>query len=732
MPCNSKQYVHVLPLVDAPSEITQKFLLEKSKILLTTETSSSNNFDYELHSQSIRVNSDFDSFILSDTPGTSSNIVCVDTASTTSAKGISSENTLCTKIPRCKLLNQLNSCNEGKEILAHYNIHGHLKRRLLVKLLIDKELEEDPDKRIPRQRFLQLAQDIRQIFQEEEECTYYIPPKRDYNGKPISAHGKLWDRYINTRTKYRNLSLIKRKSKDVEIIDVIDLIDQEENIQRHIFLKHNNQPWTTVIEYWKSTTFIRQRQYKESNTQTHDYFKLYPPLSLPSGHSLISMDFNNIYPNYENKLFFGWSAIFKNIINIAKKKSCPIIQLLNNFQEKKENLEIKERDAFDENSSFLLFPLLFPNTSRQKKRSSVGKYSKVEIQNSFVTHVEHEEDLNVIFEQREARLRLLKATEQPSVYFIGELQNPRAILKINEVIYELETPVKAVDTCFKAFFVLNANYPEKSVQIWTYIQTKIYGLLTDFDTHFNGVTKTTCYFEDTNENRSLLNLPIEVLSSEDIPCSSSESNSQEATTSKWIHESILLLINQFELNTNLLQSPKRSNKSVWGIIANIMNSKGYNNPLSVYDNETPSTSRLPESVDLNLDVEVDKLIPPFRLSGRRIVDIEYFYKELVNLGNHSKLFSCSLENMIPVKEVRHGLTSCITLKCNMCHFIAPLWTTNKSDPHLLDVNTSAVVGIMGIGTGFSHLEQFCSCLAIPTMSCYELPRLAVRKSRESV
>lgn len=102
--------------------------------------------------------------------------------------------------------------------------------------------------------------------------------------------------------------------------------------------------------------------------------------------------------------------------------------------------------------------------------------------------LQQEADLNVIFEQREARSRLLKSTEQPSVFIIGELQHPKAILKINTVIYELETPLKAVDTCFKSFFALNAKFPSEAEQVWTYIQNVIFEIYTDSDCKFNAVT----------------------------------------------------------------------------------------------------------------------------------------------------------------------------------------------------------------------------------------------------
>jgi len=41
---------------------------------------------------------------------------------------------------------------------------------------------------------------------------------------------------------------------------------------------------------------------------------------------------------------------------------------------------------------------------------------------------------------------------------------------INDIYYKLETPIKALDTCFKSFHALNLQYPQEAEQIWWFIQ----------------------------------------------------------------------------------------------------------------------------------------------------------------------------------------------------------------------------------------------------------------------
>ncbi|GFQ69161.1 uncharacterized protein TNCT_498191 [Trichonephila clavata] len=68
-----------------------------------------------------------------------------------------------------------------------------------------------------------------------------------------------------------------------------------------------------------------------------------------------------------------------------------------------------------------------------------------------------------------------------------------------------------------------------------------------------------------------------------------------------------------------------------------------------------------------------------------------------------------------MSEVRKGLNSGISMKCEMCNFQEIIWT---EDPHneKMPVNTAVVSGIMKIGGGFANLEEFLSTLDIPPLS----------------
>lgn len=67
---------------------------------------------------------------------------------------------------------------------------------------------------------------------------------------------------------------------------------------------------------------------------------------------------------------------------------------------------------------------------------------------------------------------------QPTLVFVGPtLSNITAsYIQIDTVRYELRTPIKALDICFKAFHALDAAYQEECQAIWLFIQRYFYDL----------------------------------------------------------------------------------------------------------------------------------------------------------------------------------------------------------------------------------------------------------------
>ncbi|CAG9763584.1 unnamed protein product [Ceutorhynchus assimilis] len=66
-----------------------------------------------------------------------------------------------------------------------------------------------------------------------------------------------------------------------------------------------------------------------------------------------------------------------------------------------------------------------------------------------------------------------------------------------------------------------------------------------------------------------------------------------------------------------------------------------------------------------------------------------------------------------IKEERKGFLSHIHVKCNMCNETCIIPTCKESND---DINKDAVLGVMSIGSGLSHLQQISASLDIPCMS----------------
>ncbi|XP_063235828.1 uncharacterized protein LOC134541192 [Bacillus rossius redtenbacheri] len=135
-----------------------------------------------------------------------------------------------------------------------------------------------------------------------------------------------------------------------------------------------------------------------------------------------------------------------------------------------------------------------------------------------------------------------------------------------------------------------------------------------------------------------------------------------------------------------------------------------------FDSEPVASSSLINSAD-KIPMHTEKEIHADRnLEGVRFVELMYFINKLVEISNHIPAFGCTLANMSVVREVIRGFSSIIVFSCNMCNRTFSVPTHNPSSPSYMDVNSRAVSGIMSIGGGLSHLEEFCATVGVPCMS----------------
>jgi len=109
------------------------------------------------------------------------------------------------------LLDLLKSANEGKALLAAYQEKGLLDsigRRRLCNLIINKELRDDVNKRVPSSRLHELAYQITTVFNKECSAVYFIRYLSYGPGLKRAAKGKLLDCLNNRRRDYRKSGII--------------------------------------------------------------------------------------------------------------------------------------------------------------------------------------------------------------------------------------------------------------------------------------------------------------------------------------------------------------------------------------------------------------------------------------------------------------------------------------------------------------------------------------------
>ncbi|KAJ8885508.1 hypothetical protein PR048_011706 [Dryococelus australis] len=118
--------------------------------------------------------------------------------------------------------------------------------------------------------------------------------------------------------------------------------------------------------------------------------------------------------------------------------------------------------------------------------------------------------------------------------------------------------------------------------------------------------------------------------------------------------------------------------------------------------------------ELTLSNEETQTTPSqiMKIEGRRIVDLQYFLNTILSL-NHHEHFDCSFKDTELVNERRLGFCIFLSFKYKMCN----ITMTVRTDPpgqeaDSLNVNASAVSGMITTGGGYSQLEEICAAAAL--------------------
>jgi hypothetical protein len=93
--------------------------------------------------------------------------------------------------------------------------------------------------------------------------------------------------------------------------------------------------------------------------------------------------------------------------------------------------------------------------------------------------------------RRREKLFNVGVVMQPMVVLVGDLNCVQcAYVVLDDTTWKLQSALKAVDICFKAYHVLHAAYPAES-HAWYLIQKLVFGISTVWDVKSTAVSSIT-------------------------------------------------------------------------------------------------------------------------------------------------------------------------------------------------------------------------------------------------
>lgn len=92
-------------------------------------------------------------------------------------------------------------------------------------------------------------------------------------------------------------------------------------------------------------------------------------------------------------------------------------------------------------------------------------------------------DVSRIRDERVNSMHQMGLTVQPYIIVVGPALNNinTYFVSVDNILYSVTSGFEAIDTCFKTFHVLNAEYPTPSAHLWYLIQRELYKFTTKYD-----------------------------------------------------------------------------------------------------------------------------------------------------------------------------------------------------------------------------------------------------------
>ncbi|XP_035702846.1 uncharacterized protein LOC118434144 [Folsomia candida] len=275
--------------------------------------------------------------------------------------------------------------------------------------------------------------------------------------KRIPASGLIEERLRHLRKKYSvglSINVVSSSSESYA--------PSEDDEGKKSWLAYSSSPQSQVLEYMAQTYPMRTAEIRNTKDISVTLSQ-WPRLLETVG--MIDQDFSFRHPEKNELMLRNWTQIGQQIWQAAKNTKLDVTnelgveQHINNWTTDQVN-----------NGSLILLPYLLSNSaytrSGKKRRRITGGQSSY----FFLQFVNATEDLEAF--------RLSELTrKQPFVLCVGNLKTltiQQAYIMVERRLIAAETLVKAVDTCFKIFHVLQLQFPEECYGVWSFFDHSVF------------------------------------------------------------------------------------------------------------------------------------------------------------------------------------------------------------------------------------------------------------------
>ncbi|XP_055605922.1 uncharacterized protein LOC129754079 isoform X2 [Uranotaenia lowii] len=196
-----------------------------------------------------------------------------------------------------RILEQILSNSEGgREVISKAKL-GELsqhKSKVLVDVIAQWHLQNRSS--LTSQDLRTYALSVTTLFPFEDAKKYYVPKA----GGRKNNSGKIANRIGNIKQRKRRLDLQEEKHAESCKIGP----PSEEKLDRLVieanqWLELNCQPWSTVLDNWK-TSFQFRKKHLRAEKCIDKIFTTYPQLKYENGYQLIDIDFQLLFPKAPN------------------------------------------------------------------------------------------------------------------------------------------------------------------------------------------------------------------------------------------------------------------------------------------------------------------------------------------------------------------------------------------------------------------------------------------------